>query len=308
MRHAMKPSPTRRATQVLLLTCGVVLAMCPSATAGAQTLPSPVRIARAPSGDLLVSDYLQQSILVLRQADLAVRRAFRVAGRPVAIAWGRGRIFVGNESTGSVEVYNPAGMWLYDLGGAKGLVRQPMDIAVGNQRGLVFVVDGSDKLVKVFDVNGPLLYTMPAAGAGGVPLQNPTGIAIDADREEVLVSDFGDPGIGVPARVHILDYHGARLGEISGASGQRGYGFSRPQGLAVDGIGHVFVVDAMLGQVLVFDRTTGAGLKRLGTSGTGPGQLLLPLDLVLTGASRDVFVTSNLAARVEVFRHGGLVP
>ena len=304
----MKPSPTRRAAHLLLLACGAVLAMGPSPTAGAQTLSSPVRIARAPGGDLLVSDYVQQSILVVRQADLAVRSAFLVAGRPGAVAWGRGRIFVGNDSTGSVEVYNPAGRWLYDLGGAKGLVPQPMDIAFDDRRGLVFVVDGSDKLVKVFDANGPLLYTMPAAGAGGDRLQNPTGIAIDEDREEVLVSDFGDPDIGVPARVHIFNYHGARLGEISGASGQQGYGFSRPQGLAVDGSGHVFVVDAMLGQVLVFDRTTGAGLKRLGTSGTGPGQLLLPLDLVIAGASQDVFVTSNLAARVEVFRQGGLVP
>ncbi len=304
----MAPGTNRRAAYTWLLSWAATLTIGLAAAPSAQTLRSPVRIAQAPGGDLFVSDYLQQSILLLREGDLAVRRWFRVDGRPVAVAWGRGRIFVGNESTGSVEVRNRAGRWLYDLGHAKGLVRQPQDIAIDDGRGLAFVVDGWDKLVKVFDINGRLLFTMPGASAGDDRLRSPTGIAIDATREEILVSDFGDPGAGIPARVEILDYRGAHLGQISGASGQRGYEFSRPQGLAVDEIGHVFVVDAMLGQVLVFDRTTGAGLKRLGTFGAGPGQLMLPLDLVIAGASKDVYVTSNRTAKVEVFRQGGLVP
>ncbi len=119
------------------------------------------------------------------------------------------------------------------------------------------------------------------------------------------MSDYGDPsgsfGVNIPARVQIFDYDARDLGGISGT-------FSRPQGLAVDGSGHIFLADAFRGVVLVFDRATGSELKILGGFGSGPGQLFLPWDVVIDGTSKDVFVTSNRPGRVEVFRGGGLIP
>ncbi len=269
---------------------------------------SPVRIALAPNGNLIVSDYREGAIFTLDRRNLEVVRAFTVPGRPLAVAWERGRLFVGNEATGSVEVYNRAGKWLYDLGGAKGIIRQPADIAIDARRGLAFVVDGYDRIVKVFDTRGPLLYTISGPGTAPDQLARPTGIALDQDREEVLVSDYGDPEAGIPARAQIYDYTGDYLGAISGEAGAGEFRFSRPQGLAVDGIGHIFLVDSLLGQVLVFDRATGAGLKTLGSFGMAPGQLLLPLDITLDRRAMDLFVTNNRTGRVEVFRGGGTIP
>jgi len=82
--------------------------------------------------------------------------------------------------------------------------------------------------------------------------------------------------------------------------------FSRPQGLAVDDSGHVYVVDCFSGEVLVFDRFTGKLLKTVGSYGTNPGQLRLPLDLVVSQRSRDIYVTNNQMKRIEVFKEGGL--
>ena len=76
--------------------------------------------------------------------------------------------------------------------------------------------------------------------------------------------------------------------------------FSRPQGLAVDGKGRIYVVDALSAEVLVLDRETGATLNTIGTFGSNPGQLLLPLDIVV-GQTGDVLVTSYRTGKIERF-------
>ncbi len=271
------------------------------AIAQASVLQSPVRIALAPSGNLLVSDYLERAIVTLEQRTGEVVRAFPVAGRPLGIAWYRGRFYVGNEATARVEVYDRMGGFLYAL---EGTIAQPNDIAVDNRRGVVFVTATQEGTVEVFDAHGAYLYAIPAVTTDEARLVRPTGIALDREREQVIVSDFGDPAGGREARVQIYDYAGNYVRGISGEAGTSEFQFSRPQGVAVDGAGRVFVVDSLLGQVLVFDGATGAGLKILGSFGTEPGQLFLPLDVALDAGSGDVFVTNNRLGRVEVFRGG----
>ena len=94
---------------------------------------------------------------------------------------------------------------------------------------------------------------------------------------------------------------------ISGKAGMMGNRFSKPQGLAVDDAGHIFLVDCWLGYVLVIDRASGGTLKTLGAYGTDPGQLALPLDVVVDLRSKDVAVTNNRPRRIEVFPKGGVV-
>ncbi|MFQ5791704.1 MAG: NHL repeat-containing protein [Acidobacteriota bacterium] len=272
-------------------------------------LRSPVRVALASRRILLVSDYREKAIIALKRPSLRPVWTLAVPGRPSGIASTKRRLFVGNETTGSVEVYNMAGTWLYDLGGEKGNVQQPTDIAIDSGRGLVFVVDGHDKVIKVFDVAGPLVRTISEPGPELHQLAHPTGIALDKINQQVLVSDYGDPATGLSARVQIYDYTGEHVGAIVGNDVvPQEYRFSRPQGLAVDGRGRIFLVDSLLGQVLVFDRASGTGVKILGSYGSDPGQLLLPLDVVLAARSKDVFVTNNRSGRVEVFSKGGMVP
>ena len=63
-------------------------------------LESPIRIAQAENGNLLVSDYRRQEILTLDREDLSQIQSFRIQGRPLAVATAGGRIYVGNETTG----------------------------------------------------------------------------------------------------------------------------------------------------------------------------------------------------------------
>jgi DNA-binding beta-propeller fold protein YncE len=267
-----------------------------------------MRIALAPKGKLLVSDYQLGLILTFNRKSLKLVRGFAIKGKPLGVAAGRRVIYVGNDSTKRVEVYNKKGKWKYDLGTPDDLIFQPTDIAVDKSRRRVFVVDGRKKIVRVFSTEGRALYDIPGSNPDPQQLASPTGIVLDQDRQEVLVSDYGDPLAGIPARIQIFTYEGAHLDTISGRMGMLGSRFNRPQGLAVDRNGHVLLVDSLASEVLAFDRTTGSHLKTLGSFGSEAGQLQMPLDLVIHPKSKDVFVTNNRAGRVSVFRRGGLLP
>jgi hypothetical protein len=76
--------------------------------------------------------------------------------------------------------------------------------------------------------------------------------------------------------------------------------FSRPQGLTVEGNGRIYMVDALSAEILVLDRETGATVNTIGTFGSNPGQLLLPLDIVVAQTG-DVLVTSYRTRKIERF-------
>lgn len=90
--------------------CIVALAMAlvgPVATA--QTAPepimsSPIRITESPLG-LMVGDYVGYSVVFLDPSTLAVTDTITVAGKPLGVAWMNGRVYVGDERTGAIEVY-----------------------------------------------------------------------------------------------------------------------------------------------------------------------------------------------------------
>lgn len=86
-----------------------------------------------------------------------------------------------------------------------------------------------------------------------------------------------------------------------------GLRFSRPQGLELDKEGHVFMVDCYSGEIMVFDRYTGQTLKTMAGYGTDPGQLRLPLDLVMNPSTKDIYITNNRAAAIEKIEKGGVL-
>lgn len=259
-----------------------------SAWAGSD-VKSLVRLSFGPQGMLIVTDYNQGPVYLINSKTLKVVDTFEIKGRLSGIAWLNGRVFVGNESTGRVGVYSPNGRWLFDLGA---VVQQPTDIGVDDQAGLLFVLDGYGKNIKVFNGEGMLLSTI----AEGL-LTAPTGIAVDPGSGEIFVSDFSVGSLSTKAWVWVLDYEGNVLRSISGA----GAGFSRPQGLALDNEGHLYLADGVLGQILVLNRVTGERLSEIGSFGWDKGQLVLPLDVAYDESSGNLYVTNNRAGRIEVF-------
>jgi len=301
-------------------------------TVRAQAPASPRRIAALDKQTILITDLdadLQGAIVALDKETMQVVWTCVVPGEPLGVAQWKNLFLVGDPPTGNVGVYRMTGAnrgtlcfgaasgktleFLYNLGqtqpGQPGFFQKVNDLALDVDFQRVFVVDTGEKKVKVFDNKGNFLYAFPE---GSPALLNPTGIALDEARQEVLVSDYGDPSGSfkpkVPPRVMIFGYGGNYLGQIDSNPATPEYFFSKPQGLGVDGLGHIFVADALLGKVIVFSRESGTGIKTFGSPGDQPGQLKLPLDLFLDHATGDVFVTSNMTGRVEVFRAAGRVP
>jgi DNA-binding beta-propeller fold protein YncE len=275
---------------------------------GPGGLRSPVRIALDSRDQLFVSDYAANAVLKLQVSGRAVDllQFIPIDGRPMGVAWARGKLIVGNSTTHSVDVYRAqSGERLHALGG-RGTVGDPVDIAVAAYLHRVFVLDAHAKNVKVFSLETrALLQTISGPGLGPYDLQNPTGLALDESRGQVIVSDYGDPRVSsAPPSIKFFSFGGDPVKTISGKRGMLGQRFSRPQGMAIDGSGRLLLVDALAGEVQVLDRETGSLIEMLGTFGQGPGQLWLPLDVVV-GRNEDVFVTNNRLRRVEVFSAGG---
>ncbi len=272
---------------------------------------APVRLAGAGARQFYLTDAEQRRVIRLEKRHLRAVYAFNVSGVPLGIAWLDGKLYVGSETYHRVDVYDEEGNWLHHLGTPGATFGKPTDIAIDSAHAQAFVVDGQEKIVKVFELEsetGSQIGTIPSGGPSDSLLANPTGIAVDEFAQEVLVSDFGNPQAFIYPRVQVFDYAGNLLQTISGRQGMMGNRFSRPQGLAVDGQGHIFLVESLLGTVLILDRFSGATLATIGEYGFEEGQLALPLDVVFDGAKQKLYVTNHMHGRVEVFGTRGVIP
>jgi DNA-binding beta-propeller fold protein YncE len=271
-------------------------------SAPAEALASPLRLTITKRGRLVVSDSEHGTVLLVDPVSLQPEQALEIQGKPMGVALLGKRLFVGNATTRTIEVYHAQGGELMRSFGANA-VEYPSDLAVDDVLGLVFAVDGATREVKVFDVRGAPRGTISGPGATPDRLRSPTAVAVDPVRGEVYISDYGDDG-GY-ASVKIFDYAGNFIDEISGAGscGMLGCngGFSRPQGLVVDGQGKIYFADAVLAQVLVYDRATLERVEALGSRAAG---IRLPLD-VAVGEAGEVYVTSNRTRSVEMLTSGG---
>lgn len=252
-------------------------------------IKSPMRITTGANGAFFVSDYQAREIVSIhRTAPDKPEPVLAIEGHPLGVVSAKKFLIVGNDSTRTIDVYhtvNGKKIKSYDIEGPV----QASDLAFDETENILFVADSFNHEVKVFTMMGHLLRVF----GGEAPLADPKGIAIDPDSRQVFVSDYGDPKVGIAASINIFDYDGRLLHRLTGA-------FSRPQGIVVDS-GRIYFVDAMLGQVLIFNRSTYAKIGTLGSFGTAPGSLLLPMDLACDPVTGKLFVTNYRMGRVGVF-------
>ncbi len=267
------------------------------------TLASPLRVEVTGTGWLLVTDSKRRMVFRVDTATLLPDQALKLDATPLAVGMLGDQIFVGIEERQTVEMFDASGRAIGSLGDI-GAVAHPSDLAIDGGEGLVFVLDGRAGDIKVFDVADRSLTGTIAAGQ----LRSPAGVAVDPGRREVWVSDYGASGVAASVTAFSYDSEtwGAVVGEISGEGtcGSLGCsgGFSRPRGLAVDSA-RVYLTDAVLAQVLMFDRDSGERVGALGTGDPAVSDLRVPTDVEIDTAGQ-VFVTSTSTARVVRFRAG----
>lgn len=153
----------------------------------------------------------------------------------------------------------------------------------------VFVVDTSKATVHVFNLMTRRYTQWKTPTDSHDRLLTPVGVAYDAARRRLLVSDSASAGI----RVFADD--GMYLGSIASEH------LLRPCGLALDPrSGNIFVADSKAHQVVVLD-PTGHLIERIGFRGEALGEFNAPTHVALDNVGR-LYVSDALNCRIQRFK------
>jgi DNA-binding beta-propeller fold protein YncE len=258
-----------------------------------DVLYAPIRIAEASDGRLFITDSKSNSLFVLH--NLLTEAELQDLDRPLGVAVdATGNIYVGNDGRDNVEVYDPTGNKLRDIG--TGTIQMPNDLAL-DLAGNLYVADSLANNVQVYAPTGELLRTI-----GDNLLEFPVSVTVaysvpGGGGGELYVADQGH------AKIQVFDLSGTPL---------RSYGqrleleetdwhgkFVQIQSLAVDQMGRLHVLDSALSNVQILDPLNGAYLDSYASMGTAEGLLYLPLDIVIT-AGNQTMVTNNGNHRIDM--------
>lgn len=221
--------------------------------------------------------------------------------KPISVAVDdQGRIFVGNHDTGNVEVYAHDFTLVGKLGTGDGEFTQPGAIAI-DDAGNVYVADSKEDTIKVYHPDGSSKFSFGSSGQANGQFHFPVSIAIDELSAELLIADLCIVrtwrGISEGARIQIFDMEGnfkRSFGEYGATDGK----FIKPLGVEVDEQGRLYVSDAYLNVVHVFDNT---GIF-LGPIYDQDNPIRTPLGIALGAHSKRLFVASLRTSKMEVYR------
>jgi predicted CXXCH cytochrome family protein len=261
-----------------------------------EGLESPARIAVTPA-ELLVTDPQADAIVRFDHGGGYVGSWLEPAG-PIGVAvHPDGRIFVSRRDDGQVGVYDAAFTFLRLLGDTDPLVDfvMPTDLTVDPTSGRIYVVDGGGDQIYGFASDESLAARFGARGGLTGEFKYPSAIAVDALHNRLIVADqdnfrvqvFSDAGL-------FLFKFGYRI--KFAATGVEGW-VARPTGVAVDGAGNIYLTDAVMSTLRVFD-PTGRELGKVVEFGTGPGALYTPCDVAVDGSGR-ILVANSTGGGVE---------
>ena len=274
--------------------------------------PSAIRLESAPlapyrfaaandmSGDIFVSDPKVGSVFIY-DPYLVPKAEIKGLNTPLGVAVdGQGRLLVGNDGRGNIEVYDPTnGELLAEFG--EGTVRMPNAITL-DAAGNIYVTDSRRGVVWVFTPSYQLTGWIGNPGEGQEDLKFPIDAEVSLTTQEIFVADQGNN------RVQVYDLQGKWLRSITwGGSGCSWFSgvcavpkFMGLQALDIDAIGRLHVLDRFGGAVIVFDALTDDQIGVYGSFGTEPGQLKLPTDALNTQPGVAI-VTAGDGNRIESF-------
>jgi len=182
-------------------------------------------------------------------------------------------------------------------GAAPGQFTDPRGLAVDSE-GRVYVADGNNHRIQVFDSNGQFVTQWGSQGAGPGQFQEPWGVAVDQDGN-VYVADTWNH------RLQKFDSEGSFLlqwgtfGNTQGATVGQENVFYGPRDIAIDAAGNLYVTDTGNKRVVKFSPEA-EFLGQWGGFGLQSGQFHEPVGIDID-ADGNIYVADTWNRRVQKF-------
>lgn len=171
---------------------------------------------------------------------------------------------------------------------------QPSDVSVSDD-GLIYVLDGVNNKVKVFDKNGKFRLSFGSKGASRGRFMFPLGIDVDSSGL-VYVADSGNH------RVQVFTPEGKYLKQFMLPNDINP---SDPTDVIADrDHNRLFVADNDNHYILIFDLETTELLDTLGEPGAEETQFRYPF-LLAQCSDHYIYITDVINTRVQAFTHEG---
>jgi DNA-binding beta-propeller fold protein YncE len=173
---------------------------------------------------------------------------------------------------------------------------QPSDLAV-SEKGLIYVVDGVNHSIKVFNSSGIFQFSFGQKGSSNGHFQFPLGITIDsADR--VYVADSGNH------RVQIFNASGAFITKIN--IPEKGTRAPDPTDVAVDETrNRLYIVDNENHYIIAYNLNTRELIDTYGSAGMEKREFRYPF-LMTLDHEKYLYVVDVVNTRLQVLNPEGL--
>lgn len=218
--------------------------------------------------------------------------------KPYGVAVYHGRVFVSDNVARMVAVFDIPGNRFFKIGESDpGALSMPLGLDVDG-KGNLYVVDGTTKLIQVYDKDGKFLRKL----GGPSMFSRPTGIAVDAAGSRIYVVDAG----GIESKDHRVRVFDAQTGAHLLDIGKRGaepgeFNLPIDATLGLDGL--LYVVDGGNSRVEVF-RPDGTFVRTFGSIGMRGGQFSHPKE-VATDPEGNVYVVDSAFGNFQIFTPEG---
>ena len=168
--------------------------------------------------------------------------------------------------------------------------RQPSDVVVGNNK-KVYVLDGVNNKIKVFNLQGTYLFSFGGAGKGKGKFSFPLGIGIDKN-DRIYVADSGNH------RVQIFNSDGAYLSQFT-TNTDKGKP-SDPTDVAVNSkLKRCYVVDNDNHRIIIYDLKKNVILDTKGIMGMEKKEFRFPF-LLTIDKEGNLYIVEVINTRVKV--------